>query len=95
MPNKRYPEIIIVDLDLKTEIYTVTLPTDTKSYTIKARGNTSFKIAYKSGGIEAGNYLTIPSGSGESEDELNREDPIIIYIQGEVDGEVLEVKRWR
>ena len=92
---KRYPEIIIVDLDLANTIYTVTLPTDTKSYTIKTRGNTAFKLAYRSGGIEAGDYLSIPSGSGESEDGLSREDSITIYAQGEVDGEVLEVKRWR
>lgn len=92
---KRYPEIIIVDLNLASEIYNITLPTNTQAYTIKTRGNYSFKIAYKDGDIEAGNYITIPSGNAESEDGLSREDPIVVYVQAEKDGETLEVKRWR
>ena len=92
--SKRYPKIIIVDLDFASTIYSFTLPSTTRSYTIKTRGKYAFKLAYKSGEVEAGNYISIPSGSGESEDDLSREDPITIYVQCEVDNEKLEVKLW-
>lgn len=92
---KRYPEIIPVALTSKDEVYSFTLPADTKSYTIKTRGNSEFKLAYKSGEIEAGNYITIPSGTAENEDNLGCETAITGYVQCEKDNEYLEVKRWR
>lgn len=94
---KRYPEIIILDLDDKATVYSFTLPVDTKSYTLKTRGNTEFKLAYVPGtaGAINENYITIPSGSGESEDNLNPENPLTLYVQGEVNNEKLEIKRWR
>ncbi len=92
---KRYPTTLYLDLSDKNEVYSITLPADTKAYTLKTRGNTQFKVAYANGGIAAGNYITVPSGSAESEDNLSREDPITIYVQGEVDLEVLEYKLWR
>ena len=93
--SKRYPEITTVDMVSKDEVYSFILPVDTKSYTIKPRGNTQFKIAYKDQGIETGDYVTIPSGNAESEDDLYPENAITVYIQCEKDGETLEVKRWR
>lgn len=93
--SKRYPVITTLDMPEKAEVYNFTLPADTKSYTIKPRGNTEFKIAFAADGIEQGNFLTIPSGNAETEENLNREDSITIWVQAEKDSETLEIKRWR
>jgi len=93
--SKRYPQIITVDMVDKGTVYNFVLPVDTKSYTIKPRSNTEFKIAYASDGITNGNYCTIPSGNAETEDNLNPENAITVYVQCEKDNETLEVKRWR
>lgn len=79
-------------LTVKDTEYSITLPVAVQSYTIKARGNTEFKIAYKKDAIAAGNYMTFPSGSAEQEDGLNSPDPLIIYVSGEKAGEILEIK---
>ena len=89
--SKRYGTVQNIDLVLKTKIYTVTLPQGTRSYMIKTRGNTEFKIGFVS---DLASYITIPSGSAEAEDDIFSEGPIVLYVQGEVDAEVLEVKAW-
>ncbi len=93
--SKRYPRIIYVDLTDKDEEYSFILPVDTKSYTIKTRGGTALKLAYDPDGITNGNYITIPSGNSETEDNLYPEVALTVYVQCEKDAEVLEVKRWR
>lgn len=89
--SKRYGRIQNVELDSKDEIYPVVLPQGTRSYTIKTRGNTEFKIGFDS---ELATYTTIPSGSSESEDDIFSEGPITLYVQCEKDTEVLEAKYW-
>jgi len=92
--SKRYPSIVTVDMPDKTAVYPVTILAHTKSYTLKLRSNVEFKIAYKSDGISGGDYQTIPSGSAETEDDLGKEDDLIIYIQSEKDSDVAEIKLW-
>ncbi len=89
--SKRYGVVDNVDLVDKAEIYTVTLPQGTRSYLIKTRGNTEFKIGFKP---DLSTYATIPAGHAESEDDIFSEGPIKLYVQGEKSGEVLEVKYW-
>lgn len=94
---KRYPVITEVDMPTKDTEYSITIPKDAKSYTVKTRGNHAFRIAYKTGQVEAatGEFMTIPAGSAESEDSIGREDPVVLYVSCESDGEKLEVKIWR
>ncbi len=95
--SKRRPVIVIVDIDTANTEYTVTLPVDIKSYTIKMRGNHEFKLAYKSDQVnrDSGDYITVPAGSAESEDNLSSENPIVLYMSCEKGSEKAEVKIWR
>lgn len=95
--SKTFPEIQEIDMPVKDTEYPVTIPKNTKSYTVKTRGNHEFKLAYKAGQVAnaVGEFITIPAGSGESEDGLNRVDAFILYASCEVDGEKLEVKIWK
>lgn len=92
---KRYGKIQNVELASKNTVYPVVLPYGTRSYTLKTRGNTEFKIGFS---VDAEgdlvNYITIPSGSAESENDIFSEADITLYVQGEKDAEVLEVKYW-
>ncbi len=90
--SKRYGFIANVDLVDKAEIYPVTLPQGVRSYTIKTRGNTEFKIGFVP---DLATFITYPSGNAESEDDIFSEGPIKFYVQGEKSGEVLEVKYWK
>lgn len=89
--GKRYLEIQEIELNSKDVIYKLTLPQGTRSYTIKTRGNTEFKLGIDSTLLK---FVTYPSGTAESEDDIFSEVPIVFYIQGEVNNEVLEVKVW-
>ncbi len=89
--------ITIVDIDVANEEYSVVIPKEAKSYTVKMRGNHEFKLAYKTGQVteSTGNFITIPSGSAESEDELGNENDITLYVACEKGNEKFEVKIWR
>lgn len=95
--SKTHPEIQEIDMPTKDTEYTVTIPKDVKSYTVKTRGNHEFKLAYKTEQVASatGEFITIPAGSAESEDDLNRVDNFTLYVSCEVDGEKLEVKIWK
>lgn len=93
--SKRYPEIVIVDVDEKDTTYQFTLPVDAQSYTIKPRGNHSFKLALSDDFGDNGKFITIPAGSAESEDNLMRESPLTLFFQCEVGSEKMEIKLWR
>ena len=95
--NKRYQEISYLDLTTKDKEYSFVIEVGVKSYTIKTRGNHEFKVAFTASQVnqDTGNFMTIPSGSAESEDGLTHENPITIYISCEEDEEVLEIKKWR
>ena len=95
--SKTHPSVQEIDMPVKDTEYKVTIPKDAKSYTVKTRGNHEFKLAYKPGQVEesTGEFITIPAGSGESEDDLNRVDPFTLYVSCEADGEKLEVKIWK
>ena len=92
---KRYPRIQYLELADKDVVYSLPLDSEIQSYTIKTRGNTEFKIAFEDEGSAAGNYLTIPAGCAESEDNLGREAGTTIFVQGTKDNETLEIKSWR
>ena len=89
--SKRYLEIQEIELSSKEIVYKITLPQGVRSYTIKTRGNTEFKLGVVS---DLSKFITYPSGTAESEDDIFSESPIIFYIQGEIDNEVMEVKQW-
>lgn len=95
--SKTHPSIQEIDMPIKDTEYEVVIPKDVKSYTVKTRGNHEFKLAYKSEQVNSaiGEFITIPAGSGESEDDLNRVDPFTLYVSCEVDSEKLEVKIWK
>lgn len=92
---KRYPFITTVTLTTKDMEYAFDLPGDTKSYTIKIRGNNEFKVAYTQGDIAAGNYITVPAGSSLAEDNLYFEDTRRVFVSCEKSGTTLEVAYWK
>ena len=92
--SKRYGKITPIDMPDKNEVYPIAIPAHTKSYTLKLRSNCEFKIAFLSNGISEGNYMTIPAGSAEVEDDLGKEDDMIIYMQSEKDNDIAELKIW-
>lgn len=89
--SKRYLEIQEIALSSKSTIYKVVLRQGTRSYTMKTRGNTEFKLGVDSA---LAKFITYPAGTAESEDGIFSEEPITFYIQGEIDNETLEVKQW-
>lgn len=83
------PVIVNVNMPQADTEYSYTLPVSVKSFTIKLRQPNDLKVSFKEGesGME---YITIPAGASMSE-ELSLSDPLTIYFQSPVDGNVAEI----
>lgn len=73
---------------------TIVLPSYCVAVTIQSRSGTAFRLAYDSGGITAGNYITV-SGASTYEDEGYRLAGQTIYVRGNTGAaDTLEVMTW-
>lgn len=67
------------------------LPVNTKTYNLKARGNSRIRLAYTAG--QSGtNFVTIPPGNEYNVDGLNSS--LTIYFQANNALEVIELESW-
>lgn len=89
--GKRYLKIQNVAMASNGTVYPVTLPQGIRSYTMKLRSNTEFKLGADSA---LSTYITYPSGVAETEDDVFSEASIVLYVQSEIDNDVMEVKTW-
>ena len=73
---------------------TIVMPNYCSSVTISSRGGIAFRLAFDSGDITAGNYLTV-SGATSFEDEGRRLAGQTIYVRGATgSADTLEVQTW-
>ena len=87
------PVITNVSLPTASTQYSVTLPSTTKRFYIKLRGDAKMQIAFISGQTNT-NYVTISPGSTYKEENLTLTGSLTIYLQTTKNSQVLEVLSW-
>lgn len=81
-----------ITLATATTEYTITIPANSKRFTLKTRNNSILKVSYTSGqsGI---NYFTIGYGVCYTEDSLDGSS-LTLYLQSSKDSTIIEVLSW-
>ena len=86
------PTIKNLTLTNKDTEYSYVLPNATKKFTLQCRTDEDIKLAYAKG--ESGsNYITIPEGASQSEDNLCT-NVLVLYVQCAADNVVVEISSW-
>lgn len=95
--DKRFHKIDTLALTLANTQYSYAFQEDVKEYTISARGHNEIKLAYVSGDIALGNYITIPGKSAKT-DQVNYKGILptqrTIFVSCDQSGETLEIEYW-
>lgn len=73
--------------------YSITLPSGTRQFYLKARNDSSIKIAYLTGQTST-NYVIMYPGSTYFRDKIRRSTPLTIYFASSKASELLEVEYW-
>lgn len=74
--------------------YLHTFPSTTKRYLIRTRKSSAFKIAFVSGDTLTGNHVNIRAGCYYTEQVVNTNLPLNIYIQTTKVNEIIEILYW-
>lgn len=87
------PLITNVVLTLANTEYSVTLETDAKIIEFRARGNSKLRYAWVLGET-ASNWISLPKGCVYSQVGLRLPAGLVLYVQSDVPGEILELEQW-
>lgn len=70
--SRNLPVITTVDMPLADTEYSFEIPRETSQILLKLRSQgVILKLAYSSGDIASGNYVTIPQGSSKTLEHMN------------------------
>jgi hypothetical protein len=87
------PEIFNIPANVAGTEYTILIPSTSKRYEFRARGNAKIQYAFKSGDTNI-KYMTLFAGNPKSEDNLKLNSNLIIYFQTNKANETIEVLIW-
>lgn len=88
------PTVTTQTLTLADTDYSVSIPSGVNRLEIKERsGSSLLKLAFVSGDIAAGTYITIPYGASWA--ELDIKGGFTLYLQSPDAGVVAEIKYWK
>lgn len=88
------PGVMLLTLTLANTEYTLSLPKNVARFTLQARTAADVKLATVSG--QSGTtYITVKSGSALSEDLVDTDAGLSLYLQSANAGTVVEVLYWQ
>lgn len=87
------PTLSNVSIALAATEQSFSIPSGTKRFSLKIRGNSNLNVSYISG--QSGtNFLLVPTGSEYIEDNLYLASSLSIYFQSDKNTQILEIITW-